>query len=354
MVRTILLGAGLILASVPTCARMGTADLLKELEKSSAAEKPLLVRALGRSDGKRAAAPILKLFDIRGGSPDLSSAVVDALGRSGSREATAALLDAWEYLMEMRFRMAALPAHLQTLRARIAEALGRIGDPKALSALRRGLIDEDPRVAERSMEALARMRDAQSLDMILRHLGARDPQLTQAAYEALGEFRGEEKARSALRAGIENGTPAAQVMSSYGLARLGEDVGLLKLEGFLEEVADPYPEGMLAAYYLVKLGKKQGLEYLLRVFEDEKSPLRLGALQALGKSGEAKAAASLAKRAEEGKEPTAIRLPLVMALGRLGGTRAIHALKKAQDDADAEVRGAARLALAELGEYERP
>ena len=190
MVRTILLGTGLLLAPVLARARMGTSDLIKELERASAAEKPLLVRALGRSAGKRAAAPILKLFDIRGGSPELSSAVVDALGRVGSREAAPALLDAWEYLLEMRFRMASLPAHLHTLRARIAEALGRVGDPKALPALRRGLIDEDPLVAERSLEALSRMRDVQSMDMILRHLGGPDPGLRQAAYEALGEFKG--------------------------------------------------------------------------------------------------------------------------------------------------------------------
>ncbi|MEK7656699.1 MAG: HEAT repeat domain-containing protein [Elusimicrobiota bacterium] len=354
MVRIILLGTGLLLAPVPARARMGTSDLIKELERSSAAEKPLLVRALGRSAGKRAAAPLLKLFDIRGGSPELSSAVVDALGRSGSREAAPALLDAWEYLMEMRFRMASLPAHLQTLRARIAEALGQVGDPKALPALRRGLIDEDPLVAERSMEALSRMRDVQSMDMILRHLGGPDPGLRQAAYEALAEFKGLEKARSALREGLASASPAAQAAAAYGLARHGEEVGLFKLEGFLEEVAEPYPEGMLAAYYLVRLGKKQGLEYLLRIVEDEKSALRFGALQALGKAGEAKASASLAKRLEEGKDPASIRLPLVMALGRLGGTRAVYALKKAALDADAAVRGAARIALAELGEYERP
>lgn len=356
MVRTrgVLLGAGLILAPGPAFSRMGTTALLKELENASAAEKPLVVRALGRDGGKRAAAPILKLFDIRGGSPDLSSAAVDALGRIGSREAAPALLDAWEFLMEMRFRMAGLPAHLQTLRAGLAQALGRIGDPKALSALRRGLIDEDSRVAERSMEALSQMRDTQSIDMILRHAAGPDPGLRQAAYEALGEFKGEEKARSALRAGLEGGSPATQATASYGLARHGEQIGFLKLEGFLDEVSDPYPEGMLAAYYLVRLGRKQGLDYLLRIVEDEKSPLRFGALQALGKSGEAKAAAPLAKRLEEGGDPAAIRLPLVMALGRLGGTRAVYALKKAQGDPDPAVRGAARLALAELGEYEKP
>ncbi|MEK9145852.1 MAG: HEAT repeat domain-containing protein [Elusimicrobiota bacterium] len=354
MVRTILLGTGLLLAPVPARARMGNSDLIKELERSSAAEKPLLVRALGRGGGKRATAPLLKLFDIRGGSPELSSAVVDALGRVGSREAAPALLDAWEYLMEMRFRMASLPAHLQTLRARIAEALGRLGDPKALPALRRGLIDEDGLVAERSLEALSRMRDVQSMDMILRHLGGPDPGLRQAACEALGEFKGLEKARSALRESLASGSPATQAAAAYGLARHGEEIGLLKLEGFLEEVSDPYPEGMLAAYYLVRLGKKQGLEYLLRIMEDEKSPLRFGALQALGKAGEAKAAAPLAKRLEEGKDPAALRLPLVMALGRLGGTKAVYALKKAALDADAAVRGAARLALADLGEYERP
>lgn len=337
-------------ATPPAEARQSLRQLARRIERSRGGERSLVLRAIGSCPAKdRAAEVLLGVFDIRNGSPEDSRAIVESLGRLGHARGAEPLIDAWEYLLALRFRMAGLPGHLQVLRAELVEALGRIGDPRALPVLRRGLIDEDPLVVQRAAEAVGRLKDAESVDELLRRLKAGNRDIAQSAFEALGDLGGE-RVEAALREELKSEENAVRVQAAYALARMKVQLGFVLLDGFIEEEAEPYPEGILAAYYLGRVGRENGVAYLSAVALDPQAPLRPLAVEALGKSRAASAVRPLAELAKA--EEAAVRILAAAALGRLEGMRARHALKPLAKDPDERVRAAARSALAGLGDYD--
>jgi hypothetical protein len=71
------------------------------------------------------------------------------------------------------------------------------------------------------------------------------------------------------------------VTAAYGLGLQKQVVGRLRLEGWLEESAEPTAEGVLAAEYLGRLGERSGAEFLLKVARTGPEGLRAGAADAL-------------------------------------------------------------------------
>lgn len=70
----------------------------------------------------------------------------------------------------------------------LAEALGRIGDIKAIPYLRRGMADEDPRVVQKSVEALGRIRDMRSVDWMIGLLSSSDQNTARTSLASLGFY----------------------------------------------------------------------------------------------------------------------------------------------------------------------
>ncbi|MFA6029857.1 MAG: HEAT repeat domain-containing protein [Elusimicrobiota bacterium] len=328
--------------------------LLSALDTAQGSERLLVLRALGVGGDPKARVALIRLFDVPNASPEESAAIALSLSRHGGREPMKALLRAWDYLESAKFKAAGLPPQLTVLRERILDALAETRDPAALPALRRGLLDDDEVVVERAVAGVAALKDKGSQDWLLRCAESPKPGLAQAALEALGEYGGP-RAEAALRAALEKAPAQVQPAAAYGLARRRRDLGRLKLEGWLLEEKEPTETGILAAYYLLRLGPRGGkdaLDYLLRIVENDASPLRLRALEALGKAGDPRAVPLLSARLE--KETREGRILVAQALGRLGGERAVVALKLLQDDPIREVGEVARYELAGLGEYETP
>lgn len=214
--------------------------------------------------------------------PDAAAgaAVCRALGRSGRPEAVEPLLKVWDALLERKFRRFGLAPELEAVRAEAAEALGLLGDIKAVPVLRRGLIDEDKAVAARSATALARLGDAGSVPALVRLAEGSDEALARTALEALGALGGP-AAEEALRKGLESPRPALAVTAAYGLGLQKQVVGRLRLEGWLEESAEPTAEGVLAAEFLGRLGERSGAEFLLKVARSGPEGLKAAAGEAL-------------------------------------------------------------------------
>ncbi|MBI2362231.1 MAG: HEAT repeat domain-containing protein, partial [Elusimicrobia bacterium] len=162
-----------MLAAACACAGPGAKGLSSErlaagLSEAPAAERFLRIEALGARGGKASVAVLAARLDPRLPDPAEAGALVRALGRSGRPEAVEPLLSLWETLLARKFRLFSLPPELEALRADVAGALGRLGDIKAVPALRRGLIDDDQRVAAASAGALAVLGDAGSRPMLMR------------------------------------------------------------------------------------------------------------------------------------------------------------------------------------------
>lgn len=341
-------------ACAAACAGPGPRGLSSErlaagLSEAAPQERFLRIEALGARGGKAAAAALAARLDPR--LPDAAEAgvLVRALGRTGRSEAVDALLSLWETLLARKFRLLSLSPELEALRADIAQALGLLGDIKAVPALRRGLIDDDQKVAAASASALAALGDAGSRPVLVRLAGGGDAGAAQAALEALGRLGGPE-AEEALRRGLESEDPMRRAAAAYGLAQMGRVAGTLRLDGFLEESAEPTREGVLAAYYLGRLGRENGTRWLAATAASGPADLRLLAVDALGKTGRREGAEALAAAAKDAD--AAVRTLAALGLGRLGGGRSVAALRGLASDPDAGVRSAARRALAAQGFYE--
>ncbi len=336
------------LLAAPVGAAGKVKKLINRLTGAAGADQTRVITALGAadSDEDEAAAALIAIFDIRKGPPRQSAAVVAALGRLKDKRAVAPLTDAWDYLNTLRLRME-LPPHLQILRASIVESLGLIADRRAIPVFMSALEDPDKLVVQRACEALGRAREKKTVPYIMELLAA-GGDTAQAAYEALGEI-GDTRALGVLERGLKSEDLFLRAQVGYALAKLGENAGEKTLEKLLAGDSRGTKPGILAAYYLARLDSSRGLDYLIRVLEKKGSPLRAAAAEALGKSGNKKAALALAEQFDSPDRD--LKLMIVRALGRLGGKRAVYQLYKAVEDPDRAVADAARSALADLGEW---
>lgn len=348
MIRTApFLLCALLLAAVPAAAKPSASRLLKLLPQAQGDGQLRIIRALGRSNRPKEAVPaLLPLFDPRGDSSRRSAVIAQALGRLGDERAAAPLLAAWDYLVSVRQQMD-LTAQTQVLRLAVIEALGGVGGPGAARAMTEALSDPDPAVAEAAARALGAMRERGAVEA-LAQLAGKDGGVGQAACEALGEI-GDASGRPALERALAAPTPAQSAPAAYGLARLGRKEGARALQSMLDGALTGESSARLAAYYLTKLDKNSGLEFLAQLLESEMGGgLPVQAAEALGKTGNARAVLPLTEAVPDA-EPE-LRLVITQALGRLGGTRATAALKKLRNDNTMAVRNAAAAALEDLGE----
>ncbi|MFA6091934.1 MAG: HEAT repeat domain-containing protein [Elusimicrobiota bacterium] len=326
-------------------------NLLDSLKTADEQQRPLILRALGRSGGRAGRDALLKLFDVDAGPPEQNAIIARSLGKLGGADAEKRLLEAWERLQKLKFRSQNLPPQAAHLRSEVLAALAECGGPASLPAMRRGLIDDDDAAVIHALEGLSRLKDAQSIDGMIRLLDSPRPDIVQASFEALSSFKLPE-VELELRRRVDTGGSRIKILAAYCLARQNVKIGLLVLEGFLEEVKGGYPEGVLASYYLGKLGRPEGPAYLMRIADEDSSELRPLAMEALGKIGDRRLVSKMTARWEN--ESREMRILIAQSLGRLGGKNALRTLRLMQDDPVREVSWSARLALSELGEYEAP
>lgn len=312
------------------------------------AQQQRAVAVLGRLGDVRAVDPLLKLFDVRQAKPALSAEIVRALGRLRDARVVDPLVAAWDYLNSLSLRMgrSELPAHLQVMRAEIIEALGEIGDPRSSQTVLAALADEDPLVVARAAEAAGRLKERRAYEPLVELLN-RGGAEGQAAYEALGELK-DDRALSILEKNIKSEDMAVEVQAAYALAKMGKKQGEERMRKFMESGSKESPSGVLAAYYMAKLDKEDGIDYLLAVLKNKDGALRAAAAEALGKAGNRKAILPLTELL--GKLDPPLKVIVARGMGQLGGSRAVSALGKLKDDPDYDVRAAARLSLDGLGE----
>lgn len=334
---------GLLVAGA-AAAKPAAKQLLRQLPVAQGEAQLRVIRALGFSGNNEAVAGLLALFNVRQDSPRRSAVIAQALGRLGDRRAAEPLLGAWDYLVSQRQAMD-LTAQVQVLRLAVLEALGRVGGEASGRALLEAVSDSDPAVVEQAARALGTMRERKAVDA-LASLSERGGSIGQAACEALGEI-GDVKGRPALERFLQRENPSERIPAAYGLALQGRKDAVQVLEGFLGPSSAGEAPARLAAYYLIKLDRKSGLEFLMQALGTAGSPLQVPAAETLGRSGSARAVPPLVGALAAADVP--LRLLIARSLGQIGGARAIAALEKLKGDSNLNVRNAASAALAESG-----
>jgi HEAT repeat protein len=334
------------LSAAPARAKEREKTMLAEFASGKTEDRIRLAPALGRLKDKKAVDALLNAFDIRRASPRETAAIIDALGQSGDSRAVAEIATANDYLRSMTLQLGDLPAHLQVLRGKILEALGRLGGDQAVSILEESVNDKDPRIVEEAVRGLGRLQIKDAVPA-LQQLAAQGGDMTQTVFEAFASI-GDKRAVSTLEQGLTNQDKFVNVEAAYALAKLGRKDMIARLESFLKSDPGAGKVGILAAYYLAKLDRTTGLDHLVALMKKPDAGFSVLAAEALGKSENPRAVLPLVEAMRT--DDSSLRLSIARGLGLLGGVRAMSALKKLREDPNPGVHSAAVASLAELGD----
>jgi HEAT repeat protein len=335
------------LSAVPARAKEREKTVLSDFATGKTEDRVRLAPALGRMKDRKAVDALLNAFDIRRANPRETAAIVEALGRAGDPRAVAELAGAEDYLRSMRLQLGDLPAHLQVLRGRILEALGRLGGDQAVSILEESVNDKDPRVVEEAVRGLGRLQIKDAIPA-LQQLAVRGD-MNQTVFEALASI-GDKRAASTLEQGLASADKFVNVEAAYALVVLGRKDMTARLEGFLKNDPGSEKVGILAAYYLAKLDRPSGLDHLVSLMKKPDAGFAVLAADALGKSGNPRAVLPLIEALKT--DDSSVRLAVARVPPRSPSPRALAALKKLRQDPNPGVHNAALISLAELGEVD--
>ena len=336
------------LSAVPSRAKEREKTVLGDFASGKAEDRIRLAPALGRMKDKKAADALLDAFDVRRSDPREAAALVDALGLTGDPRAVAEIAAADDYLRSMSLQAGELPANLQLLRAKILEALGRLGGDQAVSILEESVNDKDPRIVEEAVRGLGRLQIKEAVPA-LQQLASQGGEMTRTAFEAFASI-GDKRAVSTLEQGLANSDKFINVEAAYALAKLGRAGMVSRLEASLQNDPGSEKVGVLAAYYLARMDRVSGLDHLVALMKKPDSGFAVPAAEALGESENPRAVLPLVEAVKA--DDSSLRLSIARGLGRLGGARALSALRKLRADPNPGVHNAALISLAELGEVD--
>ncbi|MCP3139927.1 HEAT repeat domain-containing protein [Pyxidicoccus xibeiensis] len=334
--------------------------LSQGINGADSAEKVALARLLGWVGGQDAAAGLLKLLDAA--DPAVARAAATGLAELGS-DADAQLLQALRdgdsarrrvLLPLVGRRTASVPEVLLCLddrdasvRALAAETLSRIGDPQAVPALFRRLVDEDPRVVQASVGAIQSLGSEATEELALQAARSPDGRLRRAALRIIAYFgypRGLEVLLQAMRDPDERLRDAA----IYGLPFIEDPRAV---DALLTAAQHESERTRAAAMRALGQTEKEAriTSTLLGGLNDRDPWVRYYACQSLGKLNEEAAADAIVALADDSAGQ--VRVAVVDALAHMHTEGAMAALRRAASSADADVR---RAALLGLGVARRP
>lgn len=302
---------------------------------------PTLVDALASADdwasprlaellvafGERALDPLLAALDDE---EHVNARVWSAqiLGRMAERKALAALLPR-------------LKDRSERVRLSVTEALGRIADRSAVAPLTRlALRDPVPTVRAEAARALGSIGDDSVLGELQLLLAADDYWTRLRAVEAIEKLAPDDT--FALEQALDDASRVVRSEAARALERLGV------LERWIEELASTEGEiADLAERRLVAFATAGSVESLLPCADDERLTLRARICRVLGEVGDPLGGESVARLLEDPLWP--VRVRAIEAVGRLSIEDAAERIVARLGDEEEMVRVAAVGALRGIG-----
>jgi|GEM_PF-1176572 len=230
------------------------------------------------------------------------------------------------------------------VRERAADALGEIGNEKAVDELILALSDEDRSVRWRAASALGEIGNEKAVDALILALSDEYSYVRERAAEALGKI-GNEKAVDALILALSDEYSDVRGRAADALGKLGNEKAV---DAFILALSDEdsYVRGS-AADALGEIGNEKAVDDLILALSDEDSYVRGRAALALGKIGNEKAVDELILALSD--KDRDVRERAASALGKIGNEKAVDELILALSDKDIFVRGRAAEALGKIG-----
>ncbi|HEU4506727.1 MAG TPA: HEAT repeat domain-containing protein [Pyrinomonadaceae bacterium] len=331
---------------------VGVQKLLDELENGRPENVRPIALMLGWVQGPNVARALTRLM----GRADLQDEIIEALVRHGS--STIDLLIAQSTAEDLEVRRSAVVA------------LGRIGNPDATPALVNALNDKS--LALDAANALGQMGDARAIDGLLKLIGSEDASVRQATVSALNSLVAPQMAKrivpllhdpdpnvreSAIKIAGYFGYPEA----AGALVELSRDpeekVRCAAIEHlpFVEDkrVLDVLARAMkeetpnvraAAARALGNMDGREVVQQLVKGLDDEDAWVRYFSARALGRRGSEESVGAL-ERVIEKEKFNHVRIAALDSLGQIGGDRVAAIVGGLVEDDDADVARAAQVAL---------
>ena len=227
-------------------------------------------------------------------------------------------------------------------RENVATALGKIGAP-AVESLLAVLQDSRKEVRQAASRALGEIGDVRAVEPLIALLcdEDEDEKLRKSATAALGKI-GDARAVEPLIAVLKDRTYRVHDEAEYALGQIGAPA----VESLLTMLKDSNREvRRAAARTLGRTGDVRAVELLIALLQDQE--LRRAAIFGLGHMGDARAVEPLIAVLRDAD--SIVREFAARALGQIGDARAVEPLIVALEDNAATVVEAATMALNSLG-----
>jgi HEAT repeat protein len=292
-----------------------------------------------RLEAKRNVPGLIKRLEKKN-DPDLEAPAraAEALGRIGDARAVEALLKAasdGDFRLQEKAKQSlekiGAPAVEALIRAlgdivlqpRAAEVLGRIGAP-AVKSLMAALEDGDEQVRLHAADLLGSLGDARAVDALIRALGGADKRLGVNAGYALCQIGA--PAVEALIEALETGNAQMRQNAAETLGKIGDRRAVEPLLPALED-ADAEVRNQ-AAGALCMLRDARAVEALIGLLRSRiiKEDLHEFVAETLGQIGDRRAVAPLIRELGNGFMDGLVSAAAATALGRIGDVRAIEPL----------------------------
>jgi cyclophilin family peptidyl-prolyl cis-trans isomerase/HEAT repeat protein len=216
------------------------------------------------------------------------------------------------------------------VRLRVAEALGRIGDPRGVPLLAKLTKDKDLRVVETAAYSLGLFADESVLEPLRACALAQHGTIKARAIEALGRT-GLKGAGTILVPYLKNFNGSVRAQAAVALAISGDSAAANECEILMH---DPDPHVLAcAAYAMGRLGYKGGAELITPLLAHQNAEVKLRAAEALGRLKHGKSASAIAPLTKDPDRWVAIKA--AEALGRIAsgkGEEALETLLASNDD----------------------
>jgi len=208
------------------------------------------------------------------------------------------------------------------------------------------LENASPAVRAKAAEAVGKIGDVAIAPLLFKTLKDTSPEVRHSAIQALGQQKDEASIPHLLAAGQDSDNFVRQSVAE-ALGNIGDDAAIPTLLKLVED--SNYDVRKSAADALGKIGSDAAIPALLKLLEDSNSDVRKSAADALGKIGSEAAIPTLLKLLED---PDAeIRQASAIALGKLGNEDIIPVLIHLLEDSNAQVRESAVDALGNVAQY---